>query len=63
MIKKYFERRKEKKKMQDELNLMKKEYLFIKTKLMMINDKVDEYKKGGNAYTAIRDITNIVKGW
>lgn len=34
-----------------------------KAKLMMINDKVDEYRKGGNAYTILRDITNITKGW
>ena len=37
-------------------------YLFNKQKLIMINDICDSYRKGSmNPYTALRDITNIVK--
>lgn len=37
-------------------------YLFNKQKLVMINDICDSYRKGSmNPYTALRDITNIVK--
>lgn len=37
-------------------------YLFNKQKLMMINDICDSYRKGSmNPYTALRDITDIVK--
>ena len=37
-------------------------YLFNRQKLMMINDICDSYRRGSiNPYTALRDITNIVK--
>ena len=37
-------------------------YLFNRQKLIMINDICDSYKSGSmNPYTALRDITNIVK--
>ena len=40
----------------------KENYLFNKQKLVMINDICDGYRKGSiNPYTALRDITNIVK--
>jgi uncharacterized membrane-anchored protein YhcB (DUF1043 family) len=34
-----------------------------KSKMVKINDLVDEYRKGKNPFTVLRDITNLVKGW
>ena len=58
-IKKYIMTRIEKK---EEDKERQENYLFNKQKLIMINDICDSYKKGFmNPYTALRDITNIVK--
>lgn len=34
-----------------------------KSRLVKLNDLIDEYRKGKNIYTVMRDITNLVKGW
>lgn len=58
-IKKYIMAKIEKK---EEDKERQENYLFNKQKLLMINDICDSYRKGSmNPYTALRDITNIVK--
>ena len=58
-IKKYISKRIERK---EENKERQENYLFNKQKLVMINDICDSYRKGSmNPYTALRDITNIVK--
>ena len=58
-VKKYISKKVEKR----EEDIERQEnYLFNKQKLVMINDICDSYRKGSmNPYTALRDITNIVK--
>lgn len=58
-VKKYISKKVEKR----EEDIERQEnYLFNKQKLIMINDICDSYRKGSmNPYTALRDITNIVK--
>ena len=58
-VKKYISKKIEKRKEDRE---RQENYLFNKQKLMMINDICDSYRRGSiNPYTALRDITNIVK--
>ena len=58
-IKKYISKTIERK---EENKERQENYLFNKQKLIMINDICDSYRKGSmNPYTALRDITNIVK--
>ena len=58
-VKKYISKKVEKR----EEDIERQEnYLFNKQKLVIINDICDSYRKGSmNPYTALRDITNIVK--
>ena len=58
-VKKYISKKVEKR---EEDRERQENYLFNKQKLVMINDICDSYRKGSiNPYTALRDITNIVK--
>ena len=58
-VKKYISKKIEKRKEDRE---KQENYLFNRQKLMMINDICDSYRRGSiNPYTALRDITNIVK--
>ena len=58
-VKKYISKKVEKR---EEDRERQENYLFNKQKLIMINDICDSYRKGSmNPYTALRDITNIVK--
>ena len=58
-VKKYINKKVEKREQDRE---RQENYLFNRQKLMMINDICDSYRKGSmNPYTALRDITNIVK--
>ena len=58
-VKKYISKKVEKR---EEDRERQENYLFNRQKLMMINDICDSYKRGSmNPYTALRDITNIVK--
>lgn len=58
-VKKYISKKVEKREQDKE---RQENYLFNRQKLMMINDICDSYRRGSiNPYTALRDITNIVK--
>lgn len=58
-VKKYISKKIEKR---EENRERQENYLFNRQKLMMINDICDSYRRGSiNPYTALRDITNIVK--
>lgn len=58
-VKKYISKKVEKREQDRE---RQENYLFNRQKLMMINDICDSYRRGSiNPYTALRDITNIVK--
>lgn len=58
-VKKYINKKVEKREQDRE---RQENYLFNRQKLMMINDICDSYRRGSiNPYTALRDITNIVK--
>lgn len=58
-VKKYISKKVEKR---EEYRERQENYLFNRQKLMMINDICDSYRRGSmNPYTALRDITNIVK--
>lgn len=58
-VKKYISKKIEKR---EEDRERQENYLFNRQKLMMINDICDSYRRGSiNPYTALRDITNIVK--
>ena len=58
-VKKYISKKVEKR---EEDRERQENYLFNRQKLIMINDICDSYKRGSmNPYTALRDITNIVK--
>lgn len=58
-IEKYISKKVEKR---EEDKERQENYLFNRQKLIMINDICDSYRRGSmNSYTALRDITNIVK--
>lgn len=58
-VKKYISKKVEKR---EEDRERQENYLFNRQKLIMINDICDSYRRGSmNPYTALRDITNIVK--
>ena len=58
-VKKYISKKVEKREQDKE---RQENYLFNRQKLMMINDICNSYRRGSiNPYTALRDITNIVK--
>jgi hypothetical protein len=64
LLKKIKAKIKEVKTRKEENKAIKQDYLFNKTKLIMINDLIDDYRKNNkNVYTVMRDITNLVKGW
>lgn len=55
--KKYIEEKKSEAKFKEIAELKEK------SKSMKLNELVDEYRKGKNIYTVMRDITNLIKGW
>jgi hypothetical protein len=58
-VKKYISKKVEKR---EEDRERQENYLFNKQKIIMINDICDSYRSGSmNPYTALRDITNIIK--
>lgn len=56
-FKKYIEEKKSEAKFKEIAELKEK------SKSMKLNELVDEYRKGKNIYTVMRDITNLIKGW
>lgn len=55
--KKYIEEKKSEAKFKEIADLKEK------SKSVKLNELVDEYRKGKNIYTVMRDITNLIKGW